>query len=104
MVVLTFVSISAVSGLHLLTSRRVELNESLFVKEGIMRAVNVDVPDVPADVEAWIKDAEHHEGSWWPYWHQWLYRKSGSKVPARIPGDGALDVIEDAPGRYVKGN
>jgi len=58
--------------------------------------------DVPADVEQWIESAEHHEGSWWPYWHQWLYRKSGPKVPARIPGDGALDVIEDAPGRYVK--
>ena len=58
--------------------------------------------EVPADVEEWIETAKHHEGSWWPYWHQWLYRKSGPKVPARIPGDGALDVIEDAPGRFVK--
>jgi polyhydroxyalkanoate synthase len=59
-------------------------------------------PDVPGDVDDWIKGAARHEGSWWPYWHQWLYRKSGSKVPARVPGDGALDVIEDAPGRYIK--
>lgn len=59
-------------------------------------------PEVPEDVEDWIDSAEHHEGSWWPYWHQWLYRKSGRKVAARIPGDGALEVIEDAPGRYVK--
>jgi polyhydroxyalkanoate synthase len=58
--------------------------------------------EVTADVDEWIETAQHHEGSWWPYWHQWLYRKSGPKVPARIPGDGALDVIEDAPGRYVK--
>ncbi len=58
--------------------------------------------EVPADVDEWIETAKHHEGSWWPYWHQWLYRKSGPKVPARIPGDGALDVIEDAPGRFVK--
>jgi len=57
---------------------------------------------VPEDVEQWIESAEYHEGSWWPYWHKWLYRKSGPKVPARIPGDGALEVIEDAPGRYVK--
>ena len=57
---------------------------------------------VPEGVEDWIETAEHHEGSWWPYWHQWLYRKSGPKVPARIPGDGALEVIEDAPGRYVR--
>ncbi len=59
-------------------------------------------PQVPAEVEDWIDSAQHHEGSWWPYWHQWLYRKSGRKVPARIPGDSALEVIEDAPGRYVK--
>jgi polyhydroxyalkanoate synthase len=57
---------------------------------------------VPAEVEDWIESAEHHEGSWWPYWHQWLYRKSGPRVPARIPGDGELNVIEDAPGRYVR--
>ena len=59
--------------------------------------------EVPLDVEDWIEGAEYHEGSWWPYWHQWLYRKSGRKVAARIPGDGGLDVIEDAPGSYVKG-
>jgi polyhydroxyalkanoate synthase len=58
--------------------------------------------ELPEKVEDWIESAEYHEGSWWPYWHQWLYRKSGPKVPARIPGDGALEVIEDAPGRYVK--
>jgi len=58
--------------------------------------------ELPGDVEDWIESADHHEGSWWPYWHKWLYRKSGPKVPARIPGDGALEVIEDAPGRYVK--
>ena len=57
---------------------------------------------VPENVEDWIASAEHHEGSWWPYWHQWLYRKSGPRVAARTPGDGALPVIEDAPGRYVK--
>jgi len=57
--------------------------------------------ETPADVEDWIESAEYHEGSWWPYWHQWLYRRSGRKVPARIPGDGQLPAIEDAPGRYV---
>jgi polyhydroxyalkanoate synthase len=59
--------------------------------------------EVPHDVEDWIEGAEYHEGSWWPYWHQWLYRKSGRKIEARIPGDGELEVIEDAPGSYVKG-
>ncbi len=59
--------------------------------------------EVPHDVEDWIEGAEYHEGSWWPYWHQWLYRKSGKKVAARVPGEGGLGVIEDAPGSYVKG-
>jgi len=59
-------------------------------------------PEVPDKVEDWIEGAEYHEGSWWPHWHQWLYRKSGQKVPARIPGDGGLPAIEDAPGSYVK--
>jgi polyhydroxyalkanoate synthase len=58
--------------------------------------------EVPRDVEKWIEGAEYHEGSWWPHWHQWLYRKSGPKVPARIPGKGGLPAIEDAPGRYVR--
>jgi len=57
--------------------------------------------DIPADVEEWIESSERHEGSWWPYWHQWLYRRSGRKVAARIPGSGNLPAIEDAPGRYV---
>lgn len=59
--------------------------------------------ETPVDVEDWIKGAEYHEGSWWPYWHQWLYRKSGRKIAARIPGEGGLKIIEDAPGSYVKG-
>jgi len=59
--------------------------------------------EVPEDVEDWIKGAKYHEGSWWPYWHQWLYRKSGRKIAARIPGAGGLHIIEDAPGSYVKG-
>ncbi len=59
-------------------------------------------PATPENVEDWIAGAEHHAGSWWPHWHNWLSRKSGRKIAARVPGDGALPVIEDAPGRYVK--
>jgi len=57
--------------------------------------------NVPADVEEWIETAEYHEGSWWPYWHRWLSRRSGRKIAARVPGEGQLPAIEDAPGRYV---
>jgi len=56
----------------------------------------------PADPQEWFDGAEQHQGSWWSDWHKWLSRKSGSKVPARVPGDGKLEPIEDAPGSYVK--
>ncbi len=56
----------------------------------------------PKDPEAWLNGAAEHAGSWWPTWSKWLAKKSGEKVPARVPGDGKLEVIEDAPGAYVK--
>ena len=52
--------------------------------------------------DAWLAAAEHHEGSWWDDWHAWQRRRAGGKkVPARVPGLGALRPIEDAPGAYV---
>lgn len=59
-------------------------------------------PNLSESVDEWWKDAEEIGGSWWPDLHRWLSRKSGDKVPARRPGDGALNPIEDAPGSYVK--
>ena len=54
------------------------------------------------DADAWLAAAEHREGSWWSDWHTWQSRRAGGKkVPARIPGEGALSPIEDAPGAYV---
>ncbi len=55
-----------------------------------------------AALEDWLKTAKEHSGSWWPDWSEWLAKHSGDKIPARHPGDGALEPIEDAPGSYVK--
>ena len=55
-----------------------------------------------ATPEAWLEGTTRHPGSWWPDWQRWLSRKSGPKVPARRPGEGKLEPIEDAPGSYVK--
>ncbi len=55
-----------------------------------------------ADIEGWLAKAKEHPGSWWPDWLVWLTRQSPTEVPARIPGSGALQPIEDAPGGYVK--
>jgi polyhydroxyalkanoate synthase len=54
------------------------------------------------DAEAWLADAQRHEGSWWTDWAQWVHRFGGGKVAARRPGDGALPILEDAPGSYAK--
>ena len=52
--------------------------------------------------KTWLKGAEEHPGSWWPEWRKWLSKHTGPKVAARVPGDGGLEVIEPAPGSYVK--
>ncbi|MGB3810049.1 MAG: class I poly(R)-hydroxyalkanoic acid synthase [Parvibaculum sp.] len=55
----------------------------------------------PALASEWLEGAQEHPGSWWPDWEHWLKPKSGPMVPARVPGDGKLPVLEDAPGSYV---
>lgn len=54
------------------------------------------------DPDAWLADATETPGSWWPDWLKWMQKLSGKKVPARVPGEGGLKAIEDAPGSYVK--
>jgi polyhydroxyalkanoate synthase subunit PhaC len=55
-----------------------------------------------ANLEGWLAKATEHPGSWWPDWLEWLKEKDPTEVPARVPGDGKLTPIEDAPGSYVK--
>ena len=61
-----------------------------------------DTSPPPATIEEFLASAREVKGSWWPDWIEWLSRQSGKKVPARVPGEGKLKAIEDAPGRYVK--
>lgn len=56
----------------------------------------------PNDLDEWLTGADSHPGSWWGDWHDWLQDFSGELIEARSPGDGALPVIEDAPGSYVR--
>lgn len=64
------------------------------------------VNDQPADtLDAFIAGAKEIKGSWWPDWLGWLAEQAPQKIAAngaRIPGNGTLKAIEDAPGRYVK--
>ncbi len=57
---------------------------------------------LPGDAQAWFGSATQHEGSWWPDWRRWISPYLGREVPPRIPGKGALKVIEDAPGSYAR--
>jgi polyhydroxyalkanoate synthase subunit PhaC len=55
-----------------------------------------------ANLEGWLAKATEHRGSWWPDWFKWLKKQDPTEAPARVPGDGKLKPIEDAPGSYVK--
>lgn len=57
--------------------------------------------ELPEQAEQWFEGATRSDGSWWPTWAAWLARDL-ERVPARQPGDGALAVIEPAPGSYVR--
>ena len=56
----------------------------------------------PPTPDAWFASATRRDGSWWPDWTAWIAAHGGGMVPARVPGDGKLRPIEDAPGSYVK--
>jgi len=64
------------------------------------------VNDQPCDtLESFVEGAAEHKGSWWPDWLEWLKKQDAETVDvsaARVPGEGKLKAIEDAPGSYVK--
>ncbi|MEM9247186.1 MAG: class I poly(R)-hydroxyalkanoic acid synthase [Pseudomonadota bacterium] len=56
----------------------------------------------PDTHEAFLGQADAHEGSWWPHWFDWLAKKSGSKVaPRKVAKRGAYKALEPAPGSFV---
>jgi len=58
--------------------------------------------DDVADAKVWLKDAETHQGSWWPDVAAWLDARCGDLVPAPADlGSTRLRPIADAPGTYV---
>jgi polyhydroxyalkanoate synthase subunit PhaC len=56
-------------------------------------------------LEDFVAGATEVKGSWWPDWMAWIRGFGASEIAAegaRIPGEGKLGAIEDAPGRYVR--
>ncbi|HXW70107.1 MAG TPA: class I poly(R)-hydroxyalkanoic acid synthase [Methylocella sp.] len=54
------------------------------------------------EFEEWLETATEHKGSWWADWIKWIKSRSRKEVPARVPGEGALPALCDAPGDYVR--
>lgn len=59
-------------------------------------------PKPKGEFDDWLPTATEHPGSWWPDWDHWLKSHDRETVPARIPGTGGLEAIEDAPGSFVR--
>ena len=58
--------------------------------------------DLSGNAEGWLAGAEKQEGSWWPFWVEWLHsQKDNGLVAARAVGCGVLPVLEAAPGSNV---
>ena len=56
----------------------------------------------PANVDAWLKSTEEVAGSWWPFWMEWVQKRSGKKVAAPSTlGSKKHPPLEAAPGLYV---
>ncbi len=88
-----------------------------FVLAGSGHIAGVVNPPAAQKYQHWINEGEaktlaefiagatEHKGSWWFDWLGWIRTQGDATVAAsgaRIPGQGALAVIEDAPGTYVK--
>jgi polyhydroxyalkanoate synthase len=58
-----------------------------------------------ASLEEFVAGATETKGSWWPDWIGWIAARGPEKVDAkgpRVPGNGKLKALEDAPGSYVR--
>ncbi len=58
--------------------------------------------DLPADAQAWLKQAQPYPGDWRGHWFGWLARHSGTRIPAPSGlGCTKHPPLDPAPGKYV---
>jgi polyhydroxyalkanoate synthase len=53
------------------------------------------------NADQWFETAEHHDGSWWTDWREWLQPRSGEQVAPPPMGSATYPPITPAPGTYV---
>ncbi|MEO0462072.1 MAG: alpha/beta fold hydrolase [Pseudomonadota bacterium] len=57
---------------------------------------------LPKTADEWLPGAEEVKGSWWPYWAEWVQKRSGAKKAAPDAlGSEAYAPLDPAPGLYV---
>ena len=54
------------------------------------------------DINEWFYKAKKNEGSWWGEWASWIQKNSGFLVEINYNHDNEFQLIENAPGTYVK--
>lgn len=56
----------------------------------------------PVSTDQWLGEASEHQGSWWPYWMEWVKARSGDqkKAPTAL-GSKAYPPLDPAPGKYA---
>jgi polyhydroxyalkanoate synthase len=62
-------------------------------------------PGAHTSLDDFVSGATETKGSWWPDWVEWLRALGAETVAAdgaRLPGEGALKALGEAPGEYVK--
>ena len=57
---------------------------------------------LPTTADEWLRGTEEQAGSWWPFWMEWMQKRSGAKkkAPTQV-GDKAHPPLDPAPGTYV---
>ena len=57
---------------------------------------------LPATADEWLQGTEEVAGSWWPFWMEWIQKRSGEKhaAPENL-GSANYPPMEAAPGLYV---
>ena len=57
---------------------------------------------LPATADKWLEGAEEIKGSWWPFWMEWMQKRSGDQIAAPTElGNDSYAPMDPAPGLYV---
>ena len=76
--------------------------QSIINPPGISKRRYLTNAQTPADPAEWLTGAAENEGSWWPYWTEWLRNLDADERQApQQEGSAAYPPLRPAPGSYV---